>query len=282
MLNKALNPKILSLTIDGIYKMYFENPKNLPELRKFLKAYLDLSDDELSTIQVLNPTMLKDDIDDKSFTVDLLLKTKSGNIIHIELQVAPHVNFKERFQLCNARKAGQQVKVGQDYSQVKRTITLIVANFNVFPDSKKSHEKILMRRENGKVFTDVQEINVIDLTKAETDEESTEEKKLWSKLIKAKTREELEMIASKSEEWSTAANKVLELSADEIAQAYAFSHESSEFARRLHEQGIREEGIDIGKVEREIEIAKNLLAMGMTIENISMGTGLSIDAIKEL
>ena len=145
MLNKKLNPKILSLTIDGIFKMYFENPQNLPQLRKFLKAYLKLSDDEMSTLQVLNPSMLRDDIGDKRFTVDLLIKLKSGHVLHIEMQTSSEKNFKARFQLCNARKAGQQVKVGEDYDQIRRTITLIVTNFNVFPDSKRSHEKVLMR-----------------------------------------------------------------------------------------------------------------------------------------
>ena len=287
MLNKELNPKIiLSLTIDVIFKIYFGSPKNLPELKKFLKAHLNLSDEELSTIQVLNPIILGDKIDAKSFTVDLLLKLKSGDIIHIEMQMSSHESVKERFQLYNARKAGEQIKSGEDYSKVRRTISLIVANFNVFPDSKKSHEKILMRRENGEIFTDAQELNIIDLTKVETDEETSREKYLWSKLFKAKTREELEMIASESEEWSAAANKVLILSADERARAYADSHEYSEYSRGLREHGIRKEaikqgikqGIDIGKVE----IAKNLLAMGIAIEDISKATGLSASELRGL
>ena len=98
------------------------------------------------------------------------------------------------------------------------------------------------------------------------------------------------MIASKSEEWSAAANKVLELSADEIAQAYAFSHESSEFARRLHEQGIREEAIEEGieqgreeGLEKGIEkVAKNMLAMGLSLEDVVKASGLCIDVVKKM
>ena len=66
------------------------------------------------------------------------------------------------------------------------------------------------------------------------------------------------MIAKESTEMSEAADKLLQLSADERAQAYAFSHESSEFARKLHEQGIREEG---KKEEREGNISKMIRIM---------------------
>ena len=284
--NAKQNTTILPLTIDGIFKLFFENPRNLPELRRFLKAYLELSDDDLSVIQVLNPGLLKDNIGDKGFTVDLLLKTKSDNALHIEMQTSSQINFKERFQLCNARKAGQQVKVGEDYSKVRRTISLIVTTFLVFDDSEKSHEKIVMRRENGKVFTNVQELNFIDLTKAGTDEEDNREKYLWSKLFKVKTLEELEMIAEESKEMAEAADKLLHLSADERAQAYAESRENSEFAQRLHEQGIREEareeGWEEGREERDLEIAASMLADNFPLSTISKHTNLSIEELEKL
>ena len=148
----------------------------------------------------------------------------------------------------------------------------------------------------------MQEINVIDLTKAETDEESTKEQKLWSQLFKAKTREELEMIANESEEWAEAANKVLLLSADERAQAYAFSQDNAAFARRLHELGIREEAIEQG-IERGLEqgieqgleqgieqgleqgiekVAKNMLAMGLSLEDVVKASGLCIEVVKKM
>jgi len=254
--NKKQDPVILPLTIDGIFKLYFENPRNLPELRRFLRAYLEISDDDLSTIQVLNPGLLKDDISEKGFTVDLLLKTKSGNALHIEMQTSEHTNYKERFQLYNARKAGQQIKVGEKYSKVRRTISLIVTDFPVFDDSEKSHERIVMRRENGKIFTNVQELNFIDLTKTETDEENNKEKYLWGKLFKVETWEDLKLIAKESKEMEEAADKLLQVSADERAQAYAFSREGSEFARRLHEQGIRDEAEERVRKETEVEKAE--------------------------
>lgn len=276
--NKKTTPAILQLTIDGIFKMYFEDPRNLPELRRFLKAYLELSDDDLSTIQILNPGLLKDDFNDKGFTVDLLLTIKSGDSLHIEMQTNDHTNFKERVQLCNARKAGQQVKVGETYSQVKRTISLVVTNFPVFSDNKKFHEKILMRREDGEIFTNVQELNLIDLTRVSFEEPNSTEKYLWAKLFQVTTLEELEMVAKESEEMAEAAEKLLRISADERAQAYALSRDNAAFARQLHEHGLREESRD----KRTIEIIENGLKNDIPIETITIMTGLSAEEIEKL
>ena len=43
-----------------------------------------------------------------------------------------------------------------------------------------------------------------------------------------------------------------------------------------------DKGIDQGKQERNIEIAKNLLKQDLSIEKISQATGLSIEEIREL
>lgn len=51
-------------------------------------------------------------------------------------------------------------------------------------------------------------------------------------------------------------------------------------------EGAREEGIKIGvdkgRVEEKISVAKNLLSMGIEIEKISKATNLSVEKIQEL
>lgn len=243
-IEKALPLTILQLAIDGIFKMYFEDPGNLPELKSLLKAYLELSDDDLSTIQILNPGLSKDNFDDKGFSVDLLLEIKNGDALHIEMQTGKHKNFKERIQLYNARKAAQQIKVGEKYQELKRirrTISLIITTFPVFKKDGIFQERIVMRRENGEVFTVVQELNIIDLTKASREATQNKEKYLWAKLLQVTTMEELKMIANESKEISEAAEKLLQISADKRAQAYVLSYENAIFARALYEQDFQDE-----------------------------------------
>jgi len=258
--------------------MYFEDPRNLPELRHFLMTHIELGEEELEGITVLNPGLLKDNASDKGFTVDLLLKTKLGNDIHLEMQTGEHKNFKERVQLYNARKAGSQAKAGQKYTQAKRTISLIITDFPVFVDADDYQETILFRRKNNKVFTNVQEMHIIDLTKLNSIAISERKKYLWGKLLKAKTKEALEMLAKESDEMAKATEKLIQISADEKAQAYAMSWENSEFARKLHEQGL----MDQGKLEKAIETARSFLKMGLSAEKVAEGTKLELDFVQSL
>jgi len=39
---------------------------------------------------------------------------------------------------------------------------------------------------------------------------------------------------------------------------------------------------DSGREKEKIEIAENLLAMGMSVEDVSKGTGLTIEEVKDL
>ena len=166
---KAPNQALLPLTVDVTFKMFFEDPRNRSQLRHFLKATLNFSEDELSEIRVLNSELLRGKADDKGLIVDLLLKSKSGNFKHLEMQQAQHSYFKERIQIYNARIAGGQINVGEDYKEVRRAISLIITSEKMFKNGDKYHETIAMRRENGESFTDVQEINIFDLTKLENE-----------------------------------------------------------------------------------------------------------------
>ena len=51
--------------------------------------------------------------------------------------------------------------------------------------------------------------------------------------------------------------------------------------QRGYKEGVSQ-GISQGEHKAKIETAKNLLAMGISIEQVAQGTGLSIDEIQKL
>ena len=56
-------------------------------------------------------------------------------------------------------------------------------------------------------------------------------------------------------------------------------------AKKAREEGIsigRNEGISLGAQQKAIETAKKFLAMGLSVEQVADGTGLSIDEIEKL
>ena len=56
----------------------------------------------------------------------------------------------------------------------------------------------------------------------------------------------------------------------------------AELLQEKHEKSIRQEGIKDGLKEKSIEIAKNLLNMNMSIDDIKESTGLSIEEINQI
>ena len=72
----------------------------------------------------------------------------------------------------------------------------------------------------------------------------------------------------------------LSLAAEKAAEKAA-----KKAAKKAREEGIsigRNEGISLGAQQKAIETAKKFLAMGLSVEQVADGTGLSIDEIENL
>ena len=280
--------EILPLTNDAMMKMYFTREGNRDQLRQFLKASTHLTDNDLEVIEIKNPTLTKEQVMDKDFIVDINVTSKTGHMVHIEMQVQSHTNFKERVQSYNSRQYATQLKRGDDYVLLNESISVIVVDFPMFDDTDEFYEHIAFRRENGKLFTTAQQLYIIDLTKIPA--ELNNNLQLWGALFNAGSQEDLAMIGEKNDEMRNAAAKLAELNDDQDARELAEKRELDRRWQRHHErtlveQGIEkgiEKGIERGIEQKAIEIAQNGIANGIGVELLSSITGLSVDEIEKL
>ena len=72
------------------------------------------------------------------------------------------------------------------------------------------------------------------------------------------------------------------ISGDKEAVMLAEMREKAMMDEQSRLNGARKEGVKKGVKEGKIEVAKNFLKMGMSIEQISMGTGLTIEEVEKL
>jgi len=289
--------EILSLTNDVVFKLFFANEANEEQLRQFLKATIPhLTEDDLTSIHIKNPTITKADISQKDFILDMRLVDATGHYINIELQMKNHPHFIERVVTYNAGNLVGQLKRGDDYTKLKASISVVITDFKLFSDEEAYYEYITYRRENGKVFTDIQQYHIIDLTKLP--QRLAEASHLWGALFKAKTEEELRLLMAKSEEMAQAGKKLLKLSEEEQAREIARAREESQWAYNMTmnaykelaqkeglEEGLKEgieQGLEKGIEQGKIEVAKKLLARGDSIEEIKLITDLAEQEIKNL
>ena len=107
--------KILLPKVDVIFKLLFGDKRNIEILIDFLKSILNLSEDEYESITLEDTHLKRETVDDKLGIVDVKLTTKSGKIVHIEMQVLEQDDFPERVTYYNAKMLVTQLKSGNDY-----------------------------------------------------------------------------------------------------------------------------------------------------------------------
>jgi predicted transposase/invertase (TIGR01784 family) len=263
-------PKILPPKADVIFKLLFGDERNIDILIDFLKSVLDISEDEYDKITLTDTHLKREAIDDKLGIVDVKMTTKSGTIIHIEIQVAPESALPERIIYYNAKTLVVQLKSGVDYFKLEKVITIAIANFDFIKDSDDYHHIFEWReRTKGIRLTDIVEVNTLELTKIPGVTDNTL-KYDWLQFLKSEKEEEFDMLAAKSPALKKAVVELKRLSQDEEAQ----------MLYEAREKALKDRNTMIHSREREIAI--NLIEMGLSDNQILKAIGLPIPEIEKL
>ncbi|WP_310602781.1 Rpn family recombination-promoting nuclease/putative transposase [Anaerosporobacter sp.] len=265
--------KILKPTNDLIFKLIFGDNRNIDILASFLQSVLNLPESEYSHLTIVDPYTRIEKINDKTSILDVKLHTKSGKIIDIEIQVSDVPQMKERIVFYTAKMITEQVGKGDNYN-LKKVISIVITDYKIITENESYHNvyQLYDKNTNSK-FTDVLEINTLELPKlpSETDNSSLWN---WLRFLKADREEELTMLAQKSPEIYKAVGVLKELSQDERTKLLYESREKAMRDERARLQGAIE--------NRNKEIVQKALSMGMCLEDISELTNLSLEEIKTI
>ena len=208
-------------------------------LRGLIGALLNLEQSEIKSTVITNPIKLGEKIDDKTFVLDIHVLLNDDTRLNLEMQVINRGNWPERSlnYLC---RAYDQLKPGEDYRQSKCAIHIGILDFTLFDEYPEFYASYkMMNVKNHHVFSDKFILNVLDLTqiKLATDEDRLCELDYWAELFKAKTWEDLRMIAEKNQYMSRAAEEMYARNADEsIREQCRVREENLAYERYVKEQ----------------------------------------------
>ena len=271
-------PSLLPVISDYIFKLIFGDQRNIDILAEFLKAVLDLPDSEYDYITIVDPHVKKESQDDKYGILDVKVHTKNGNIIHVEIQVLSIPEMKHRSVYFMSKMVTEQMIAGKNHSDIKRVVSIIITNYTLVTENEYYHNQFRYRSDkDGTEFTNLTEINTLELSKLPQDEDNSE-LWYWMKFIKSDDEEVLNMLAQRSPQMSKAVGVLKELSADERTRML---YEQREIARRdmvSRVDGAKREGSN----ERAIIIARNMLKRNRPIDEIVEDTGLTHEEIEGL
>ena len=273
----TIKPLLLPVKSDFIFKLIFGDQRNVDILAGFLKSVLDIPEGEYDHITVVDPHIKKESSKDKYGILDVKIHTKSGQVIHAEIQVEPIPEMKERLIYGQSKMITEQISSGQNWAVIKKVVTIVITDYIFVPDNEKYHNQFRYRTKDGVEFTGLTEINTLELTKLPPDTDSSE-LWYWMKFIKSDDGEALDMIAERNPQMRKAVGVLKELSADERTRML---YDEREKARRDIASmlgGARQEG----STERAFAIASNAINMGIDTDTVVMLTGLSHEEIKNL
>jgi predicted transposase/invertase (TIGR01784 family) len=119
-----MDEKPLLPRYDVVFKNIFAQEGNISILADFLKASLDLPEDEYKDIHVVDPHLLRRHRKDKLGIVDLRITTRSGKSISVELQFSPQPAILQRVLYYTANMLMDRMHSGEDYTYIARAICI--------------------------------------------------------------------------------------------------------------------------------------------------------------
>ncbi|MGI5174275.1 Rpn family recombination-promoting nuclease/putative transposase [Treponema sp. OMZ 840] len=285
--NKAeiLNPKT-----DWVFKLMFsKGEEGNKALISFLNAFLKETYGTIRKADILNTELTRESPKGETYYLDLLVKTDNGLIVNIEMQQFWSSSFLRRKQLYLARTASRFLKKEPKNDDLLYAISLTVFGCDV-PENAKLAE---ISGETIMQFIYVALNELIGYTMSKDIADYTA-KDCWIRFLSNYAQDKQSGMLKKL----CALEEGLEMAE---ATLFKVTEEERRIARELSEQYYydtladeraegREEGEAIGLEkglfqgarQKALETAKNLLDMGLSLENIVKATGLTREEIEKL
>ena len=229
-------------------------------LKALIAALLHLKKESIHDVVITNPIELGAAISDKDFILDIRINLNNEQLIDLEMQMSNEYNWPER-SISYAARSFDQLNSGEEYKEVLPVHSIGFLNFTLFEDQPEFFAAYELRnKKTGHLYSSKFSIHVLDLTRIDlaTEEDIFYEIDRWAKLFKAKTWEELRMIAKNNPDLLQASNDLYTVNADEIIRQQARARADAEFWERNKNAKIK-------RLEDTIAENQNIIAEKDTI-----------------
>ena len=273
----AVPLRLLPLKNDFVFKLVFGDKRRVDLLTAFLQSVLELPVEEYEKVTIVDPNVKKEYSKDKAGILDVKIHTTSGTVIDVEIQVEPDAPLEKRILFYQAKMLTEQIGEGNDYDVIKPVISIIITDFPLVDGSKAYHHRFRFYDTKNKIeFSDVQEINTLELTKLP---KTSDESDLfdWMMLMRAKNEEDYDMLVEKKPIFKKVVAVVKKLSADEEARMEYDKHEMwrMDYAATMRNAARK------GELKGKMETAQRMKSKGFSLADIADITGLTEEEIEK-
>jgi predicted transposase/invertase (TIGR01784 family) len=290
--------------VDFAFKKLFGS--DLLSLTALINAILP-ENEQLTEVTLLNPFNEKSFSQDKLSVLDIKAIDGSGRHYNIEMQVTDEVYYSQRALYYWSKIYANQLKKGENYDNLRKTISIHVLNFNCFAKETDYHNvfHLLNAKSHRRDFEDM-ELHFIELQKfTKGFDELTTPLDHWTSFLTSADRYDKTTMPVQLKN-----DPNIRRAIDTLEHLYLTDEEREIYEARLkwlrdeqgaiksaerkalikgREEGLaegiekgREEGREEGRTATKHEIARSLLAAGLPPSIVSESTGLSLEQIEAL
>ena len=252
---------ILSPTNDFVFKSLFGVQGRLRTTVGLLQAFLGLHDEEIKTVQVVDPALNRRFKGDKLSTLDLRVVTSLRDI-NVEMQNLKEPELFDRILFYLAKRVASQVVSGEDYRRMPQTVSIVFMNVNIWDDGQYYHCFEMTDHKTELVYPNSPLIIVVELKKMPAKDDGTLMWP-WMKFLTAKTPEEYAALRERGEAMAESVARLMEVSADEKARMRADSRDKFLWQQAALRRAGLAEGEAKGRAEGEAKGLAKGLAKGM-------------------
>ena len=207
---------------------------------------------------------------EKLSILDLHITTETNMHVNVEIQLINQYNMIKRTIFYMAKMLLSQLKKGEDYSCLNRTVTVNILNFNYLEGESFIKRYGLFEKESKNSLTDLLEYIFIELPKfTETYKDHNSKLHKWLTFLSNPTGKETEEFMKTDGEIKEAMDVLYKISGDKEAIMLAEMREKAIMDEQSRLNGARKEGLDEGKKEGLKEtILDNLSEIGNVPQNL--------------
>ena len=244
-LEKATGEIKYNMTNDYMFRALFQ--QNIIALKGLLSLLLHMPPEDILSVEIMNPIVIGETINDKEFRLDIKAVLNHYQQINLEMQVVNRHDWPER-SIGYLSRMYNSLQKGDQYINVKPAIHMGILNFSPFDGEPIFYSRnMLMDMNKRRIYSDKFQVNVLELKQVElaTEEDKKWNLDFWAKLFKARTWEELKMIAKDNEYFTEASNTLCDLYADFNVRERCRDREDYELEQKYLHDTIEQRGIKI-------------------------------------
>ncbi|MGX4584277.1 Rpn family recombination-promoting nuclease/putative transposase [Paenibacillus chitinolyticus] len=259
--------------------------------KKLNRTFAESGEPPLTEIVLLNPYTEKDAPLDKQSIFDIWAKTSEGKLINIEMQLFNKYDIEKRTLYYWSKRYSGQLQEGQTYKELKKCVTINILNYSFISNDQYHNVYHLREDHTGLELCDDIEVHFMELSKLDEKAAPVEGGLInWLLFLKGVDKTNWEVLKMNEPTLKKAMDTLEFLSQDREArrlyeERQKYLHDEASMIEWATEKGMAQgmaKGIAEGEQKKAVQIAKNMLALGLQVSVIAKASGLSEDEVQSL